>query len=79
MSFHNLDDQKKATTSIEKLTSDEVKSHIEDYTCEPYILSKATRHTSRKPIEREVKPYSKLHVNTVGPIKLTSYFGARYI
>ena len=79
MSYHNFDAQKKATTGMEKLTSEEIKEHIGDCPYKSYSLSKAHRHPSRKPMEREGKPYAKLHVDTVGPIKPTSYFGARYM
>ena len=79
MSFHNLNDQKKATIGIEKLTSKEIKAHVEDYTYKAYILLKAHRHLLRKPIERENKPYSKLHVDTISLITLTSYLSARYM
>jgi len=33
MSYHNLETQKKATSGMEKLTSDEIKTHIQDCTC----------------------------------------------
>ena len=64
---------------MEKLTSKEIKAHVEDYTYKAYTLLKAHRHLSRKPMERENKPYSKLHVDTVGLITPTSYLGARYM
>jgi len=79
MSYHNLDAQKKATTSIEKLTIEEIKEHIKDCPYKSCSLLKAYRHPSRKLMERENKPYSKLHVDTIGPIKPTSYFGTRYM
>lgn len=55
------------------------KFHISDCTCKAYALSKAHRHLSRKPMTKESKPYAKLHVDTIGPITPTSYFGQRYL
>jgi len=64
---------------MEKLTIKEIKEHIKDCPYKSCSLLKAYRHPSRKLIERENEPYSKLHVDTIGPIKPTSYFGACYM
>ena len=64
---------------MEKLTIKEIKEHVKDYPYKSYSLLKAYRYPLRKLIERENKPYSKLHVDTIGPIKPISYFGARYM
>ena len=73
ISFNNLSIQSKAVKGIENINLTNVNKNYNSY-----IVSKAYRHVSTEPQVRETRPYSKLYIDTIGPVNPAFFSRKRY-